>query len=172
MASSTQQWVGSWCMCMTDKVWWVFEVPCPCLYQSVLHWASPWQTETWHCRGTAGRFPVELGHRPHTSAYRAARNMAWNKKENLLGCMLIWSIQEYHYSCHSGKRGGSRAGADGNVLLLHMVGDWSQRENLDQQHSILSYFLPSQMHNWWEREQISGTNGNKDCYKAHPQQLT
>lgn len=93
-----------------------------------------WQEHSWG-------ISVELGSKPHTLAYRAAGNMAWKRKETLRGCTLSWGIQEYHYSYHSGKRGGSRAGADGNVPPLHMVGDWSQRENWDQQHQRALFFL-------------------------------
>lgn len=134
VASSTQQWVGSWCKCMTEEVWWSLK----CLanvstkvYCTELHLDGLRP-------GTAG---AQLGHfsgagpdnRPHTSAYRAAGNMAWHRKENLLGCTLNWRVWECHYSCHSDKRGGSRAGADGHVLPLHMVGDWSQRQQTQTQ---------------------------------------
>ena len=97
------------------------------------------------------------------------------KKENMGGGTLSWSIREHHRSCHSDKRGGSRAVADRNVLPLYMLGDWCQRLKTETNSTKELYsFLPlqPQMHNWEGREQASGTSGNKDYYEAHPQQLT
>lgn len=48
-------------MHITEKAWWAFKGPCQNLYRCVLHRISPWLTETWHCRSTAGGIWMELG---------------------------------------------------------------------------------------------------------------